>query len=243
MTPNREARLALSRVKPPTACAAVETGGIPAVKTRAPRSRSASKRTVESTTRPLETLRGPEAARERFRSDAIPLVQAALAAGLAWFVAHDLLGHPAPIFAPIGALLILSDAPGRRTSRVLAATLGAVIGIAVGDALVSASGTGAIQVTVVAVLAMSATAVLGASPAVVTNGHRGSPNRRRPAPARLLQPGRSAATRRCPDRRCDEPGGLDLVAGTYPASMTPLRGARAVQRRWSGDREVAHPHG
>src|SRR5271165_6023457 len=68
-----------------------------------------------STTRPLETLRGPGAARERFRSDAIPLVQAALAAGLAWFVAHDLAGHPAPIFAPIGALLILSDAPGRRT--------------------------------------------------------------------------------------------------------------------------------
>ena len=181
------------------------------MKTRAPRSRSASKRTVESTTRPLETLRGPGAARERFRSDAIPLVQAALAADLAWFVAHDLAGHPAPIFAPIGALLILSDAPGRRTSRVLAATLGAVIGIALGDALVSAIGKGAIQVTVVAVLAMSATAVLGASPAVVTNGHRGGPNRRRPAPARFLQPGRSAATRRCPDRRCDEPGGLVLV--------------------------------
>jgi hypothetical protein len=38
----------------------------------------------------------------------------------------------------------------------LAATLGAVIGIAVGDALVSAIGRAAIQVKVVAVLAMSA---------------------------------------------------------------------------------------
>ena len=239
MTQKREARLALSRVKPPTACAGVETGGIPAVKTRAPRSRSPSRRAVESTTRPLETVRGPGAARERFRSDAIPLVQAGLAAGRAWFVTRDLVGHPAPSFAPIGALLILSDVPGRRTSRVLAATLGAVIGIAVGDALVSAIGTGAVQVTVVAVLAMSATAVLGASPVVVTSGHRGGPNRRRRAPARLLQPGRSAATRRCPDRRCDG----DLVAGTYPASMTPLRGAGAIQRRWSRDREVARPHG
>jgi uncharacterized membrane protein YgaE (UPF0421/DUF939 family) len=79
------------------------------------------------------------------------------------------VGHTAPIFAPIGALLILSNAPGRRTSRVLAATLGAVIGIAVGDLLVSAIGTGAIQVAIVALLAMSVTAVLGASPAVVTN--------------------------------------------------------------------------
>jgi uncharacterized membrane protein YgaE (UPF0421/DUF939 family) len=139
------------------------------MKTRIPQSQPASKRAVESTTRSLEALRGRWAPRERFRSDAIPLLQAALAAGLAWFVARDLVGHTAPIFAPIGALLILSNAPGRRTSRVLAATLGAIIGIAVGDLLVSAIGTGAIQVAVVALLAMSATAVLGASPAVVTN--------------------------------------------------------------------------
>ena len=139
------------------------------MKTRVPRSQPASKRAVGSTTRSLESLRERWAPRERFRSDAIPLLQAALAAGLAWFVARDLVGHTAPIFAPIGALLILSNAPGRRTSRVLAATLGAVIGIAVGDLLVSAIGTGAMQVAVVALLAMSATAVLGASPAVVTN--------------------------------------------------------------------------
>jgi Fusaric acid resistance protein-like len=109
-------------------------------------------------TRTLNTPRGPWAARERLRSDAIPLLQAALAAGLAWFLARDLVGHAAPIFAPIGALLILSNAPGHRTGRVLAATLGAVIGIAVGDLLVRAIGTGAIQVAVVALFAMSATA-------------------------------------------------------------------------------------
>ncbi len=106
---------------------------------------------------------------ERLLFGTVPLLQAALAAGLAWYMAHDLVGHVAPIFAPVGALLILSNAPGRRTSRVLAATLGAVIGIAVGDLLVSVIGTGAIQVVVVAFLAMSATVVLGASPAVVTN--------------------------------------------------------------------------
>ena len=139
------------------------------MKARVPRTQPASKRAADSTTRSLESLRERWAPRERFRSDAIPLLQAALAAGLAWFVARDLVGHTAPIFAPIGALLILSNAPGRRTSRVLAATLGAVTGVAVGDLLVSAIGTGAMQVAVVALLAMSATAVLGASPAAVTN--------------------------------------------------------------------------
>ena len=132
------------------------------------RSGSASRRAEESGPRVLETMRGSVATRDRFLLGAIPLLQAALAAGLGWFVAHDLVGHRAPIFAPIGALLILSNAPGRRTGRVLAATLGALIGIAIGELLVSAIGTGAIQVAVVALLAMSATAALGASPAVVT---------------------------------------------------------------------------
>ena len=52
--------------------------------------------------------------------------------------------------------LLMSTAPGRRTSRVLAVTLRAVTGIAAGDALVSAIGTAAIQVKVVGLLAMRA---------------------------------------------------------------------------------------
>jgi len=84
------------------------------MKTRVPRSQPAGKRAAEGTTRSLEALRERWAPRERFRSDAIPLLQAALAAGLAWLVARDLVGHTAPIFAPIGALLILSNAPDTR---------------------------------------------------------------------------------------------------------------------------------
>ncbi|HMT50013.1 MAG TPA: aromatic acid exporter family protein, partial [Dietzia sp.] len=30
----------------------------------------------------------------------LPILQCGLAAGLAWFIALDLLGHPAPFFAP-----------------------------------------------------------------------------------------------------------------------------------------------
>jgi len=120
------------------------------------------------------TARAPAALRQsgggldRLSESWVPLLQAAVAAGLAWFIAHDVIGHETPIFAPIGALIILSNAPGRRTSRILATTLGAVIGIAIGDLVVSAMGTGGIEVAVVALLAMGVATVLGASPMLVT---------------------------------------------------------------------------
>jgi uncharacterized membrane protein YgaE (UPF0421/DUF939 family) len=106
---------------------------------------------------------------ERVRVAGLPLLQAALAAGLGWFLAHDVIGHRSPIFAPIAALLILADTPGRRTSRVLATTIGAVIGIAIGDLLVATLGTGPIQVAIVAFLATATAIVLGAGPTLATH--------------------------------------------------------------------------
>jgi uncharacterized membrane protein YgaE (UPF0421/DUF939 family) len=103
------------------------------------------------------------------RAARLPLLQAALAAGLGWFLAHDVVGHRSPIFAPIGALLILANAPGRRTGRVLATTIGAAIGVAIGDLLVAVLGTGPIQVAIVALLATGAATTLGAGPTLVTN--------------------------------------------------------------------------
>jgi hypothetical protein len=46
-----------------------------------------------------------------------PVVQAALASGLAWYVTHDALGHPQPFFAPIAAAISLSAFVGRRVMR------------------------------------------------------------------------------------------------------------------------------
>src|SRR5437588_500054 len=42
------------------------------------------------------------------RSLAVPIAQSGLAAGLAWYVAHDLIGHPNAFFAPIAALIALA---------------------------------------------------------------------------------------------------------------------------------------
>jgi uncharacterized membrane protein YgaE (UPF0421/DUF939 family) len=45
---------------------------------------------------------------ERVRSVWFTLVQTSAAAGLAWYLTHDVLGHPQPFFAPIAAAVSLS---------------------------------------------------------------------------------------------------------------------------------------
>lgn len=104
---------------------------------------------------------------DRLRSAAMPLAQAGLAAGLAWFLVHDVIGHEHGIFGPIGALYALSLAPGRPSRRVLEAALGAALGVAVGDLLIGAIGVGPVQVGLVATLAMGAAILLGGAPGIV----------------------------------------------------------------------------
>jgi uncharacterized membrane protein YgaE (UPF0421/DUF939 family) len=95
------------------------------------------------------------------RAAAMPILQCAVAAGLAWFVAHNLIGHPRPFFAPISATIALGLAPGRRSRRAVELTLGVAFGIAVGDLLVSVIGSGAWQISVVVVIAMVGATLAG----------------------------------------------------------------------------------
>jgi uncharacterized membrane protein YgaE (UPF0421/DUF939 family) len=104
----------------------------------------------------------------RLRAAALPLLHAAAAAALAWFLVADLLGHKRGIFAPIAALLVLSRAPGRRARRVVETVIGAALGVGVGDVVIGAIGAGPLQVGLVALLAMAAATAIGAGPAVVT---------------------------------------------------------------------------
>ncbi|NEE03594.1 FUSC family protein [Phytoactinopolyspora halotolerans] len=109
---------------------------------------------------------GPSVA--RLRQAGVTLLQAAAAAGASWYVAHELLGHRPGIFAPIGAMLVLSLAPGRRVRRAVEIVAGAAVGVVIGDLLIAMIGTGPIQVFVVATLAMGTVTALGAGPMVVT---------------------------------------------------------------------------
>ncbi|WP_158542997.1 FUSC family protein [Phytoactinopolyspora halophila] len=104
----------------------------------------------------------------RLREAGTTLVQAAAAAGASWFLAHEVLGHRPGIFAPIGAMLVLSLAPGRRVRRAVEIVAGAAVGVVIGDLLIAVIGTGPVQVFAVATLAMGAATALGAPPMLVT---------------------------------------------------------------------------
>jgi uncharacterized membrane protein YgaE (UPF0421/DUF939 family) len=77
------------------------------------------------------------------------------------------LGHKSGVWGPIGALFALSG-PGRSSRRVSETALGAVVGLAIGNGLIAAIGTGPVQVAVVTFLAMATATALGAEAGVVT---------------------------------------------------------------------------
>ncbi len=93
----------------------------------------------------------------------LPLIlQAALGASLAWFVARDLLGHPLPFFAPVTAMICLGLTYGNRVRRVIELTAGVAIGVLVGDVFVHFFGVGIWQIAAVCVVAMSLAVLAGA---------------------------------------------------------------------------------
>lgn len=93
----------------------------------------------------------PESMRERVRRVAyslIPILQCGIGAALAWFIASDLLGHERPFFAPIAATVALGVSMGKRLRRSVELVIGAVIGIGLGDLLISAIGSGPWQIAI-----------------------------------------------------------------------------------------------
>jgi uncharacterized membrane protein YgaE (UPF0421/DUF939 family) len=92
---------------------------------------------------------------KRVRDNALLVVQAGCAAGAAWFVAHDLVGHTRPFFAPIAAVIPLGAALGHRIRRVVELTIGVAVGVLVGDVLIYLIGTGPLQLGAVVALAVA----------------------------------------------------------------------------------------
>ncbi|WP_246002562.1 FUSC family protein [Allorhizocola rhizosphaerae] len=93
--------------------------------------------------------------------------QAAIAAGLAWFVAHDLLGHVQPFFAPIAAVVVLAISVGQRLRRAFEIIAGNAVGILLGEVLIFAIGRGAWQVSLVVLLAIVIAMLFGGSASLV----------------------------------------------------------------------------
>ncbi|MFS8098291.1 FUSC family protein [Lentzea alba] len=96
----------------------------------------------------------------RWRGAALPIVQSALSAGLAWLVATLVIGHEHPFFAPIAAVICLGVSLGQRLRRVGELVVGVSVGVGVGDALIGWIGSGPWQIALVVGLAMSGAVLL-----------------------------------------------------------------------------------
>jgi uncharacterized membrane protein YgaE (UPF0421/DUF939 family) len=122
----------------------------------------------------LEALaaRSRQGARDRLRRlrlTAVPILQCAVGAALAWWVATSpLIGHEQPFFAPIAALISLGVGLGQRLPRVVELVVGVAVGVLVGDLLVAWIGTGVAQIALVVALAMVAAVALGGGAVIVT---------------------------------------------------------------------------
>ncbi|MDZ5621980.1 FUSC family protein [Nocardioides bizhenqiangii] len=154
---------------------------------------------------------------ERWRRKLFAVVQCAIAAGVAWWLAADVFDHQTPFFAPIAAVVSLGTSYGQRLRRVAEVTFGVAIGVFVADLLVVSIGTGAWQLALIVGLAMSAALLLDAGNLFVTQAAVQS------IVVATLLPDPDAALTRWTDALIG--GGVALVAATVvPAA--PLRKPR-----------------
>ncbi|MBO0855330.1 MAG: aromatic acid exporter family protein [Nocardia sp.] len=91
----------------------------------------------------------------RLRRSALPILQCAIGSALAWFVAHRLVGHPQPFFAPVAAVVSIGVSFGARLRRSVELVVGVAVGIGIGDLFINQVGTGPWQIALVVGAAMS----------------------------------------------------------------------------------------
>jgi uncharacterized membrane protein YgaE (UPF0421/DUF939 family) len=96
-----------------------------------------------------------------------PILQTAVAASLAWFLATAALGHDQPFFAAIAAV-VSTGVVGQEGRRAIELVFGVACGLAVADLLVLAIGTGTVQIGIVVALAMVAAVMLGGGTLLIT---------------------------------------------------------------------------
>jgi uncharacterized membrane protein YgaE (UPF0421/DUF939 family) len=104
----------------------------------------------------------------RLRDQLWPILETAGAAVIAWYLAQLLLSDRETGFAPIAAVICLGATLGQQRERALELMGGVVVGVLIADLLVRLLGTGPPQVGLMVVLAMSAAAVVGGGPLLMT---------------------------------------------------------------------------
>jgi uncharacterized membrane protein YgaE (UPF0421/DUF939 family) len=105
----------------------------------------------------------------RLRLTGLHILQTAVGASLAWWVASaPLVDHDRPFFAPIAAVIALGGGLGQRLPRVVELVVGVAVGVLIADLLVAWIGSGAVQIAVVVALSMAAAVFLGSGAVMVS---------------------------------------------------------------------------
>jgi uncharacterized membrane protein YgaE (UPF0421/DUF939 family) len=105
---------------------------------------------------------------DRLRSRRFLIVQSAVAAGVAWWLATDVFGHRTAFFAPVVAVVCLGMSYGQRLRRVFEVAVGVAVGVFTADLFVHYAGSGPWQITAVILVAMAISTLLDGSPVIVT---------------------------------------------------------------------------
>jgi uncharacterized membrane protein YgaE (UPF0421/DUF939 family) len=106
--------------------------------------------------------------RARLRAKAWQVAQCAIAAGIAWTIATDLLHHQRAFFAPVAAVVCLGTSYGQRLRRVGEVTVGVALGVFLGDMIIQVLGVGGWQIALIVTLAMSTALLLDQGNLLVT---------------------------------------------------------------------------
>src|ERR1700728_221466 len=114
-----------------------------------------------STSLLTRAAKGGVAAVQRLRDIWFTLAQTSVASGLAWYLAHDLLKHPQPFFAPIASAVCLSISNVLRGQRAVQMMIGVTLGIGTGTVVWGLLGTGPVPIAVVTAVALSLAVVIG----------------------------------------------------------------------------------
>ena len=105
--------------------------------------------------------RGGKEALHRLRIALWPIAQTSVASGVAWYLAHDVLHHPQPFFAPIAAVVCMSATNVLRTRRAAQMIVGVTLGIGVGAGVQALLGTDGFAFVAAVFLALGFAVLIG----------------------------------------------------------------------------------
>lgn len=163
---------------------------------------------------------------QRLQETFMSIIQCGLAAGLAYFLVEDVLGHAEPFFAPMAAIIVLSANMQGRTRRSLELVLGVAIGVGAGDFFVRTFGTGTLQMILMVWIALLIATVVDRSPLVYTQAALGAV-----LIGTILPPGSGGGAERMFDSLVGGMVGI-VVAAFIPSS--PFKRARMEVSRVLG---------